>query len=445
MKPTISFNLAARKRKDGTKSVGLCWYHNGIQETPMATGWALLPEEWADMHGRPRSKERKIRAKENRAKLKELEARAIRIVDEMEAYSWPAFKQAWKEPNRDTGNVFWWYYRRIKDLPLKTARGYYDSFRWVYRKATGASPLPFQTIRENPLIRPTKRLAFDTVTIAWLKSLEAGMEKAGRSANTIGIYMRNLRTVFNDARDEGVVSLKQYPFSTDSGRRRYSPPVGRKKPKALTKQQIARLMSCQPENPTERWAVDIFLFGYFANGQDFGDYFRLKWQDRIFDDFLGRYKAIIDRTKTKTTKRAGAPVVIIFNDVCEAVMQRYSVSKDPDDYIFPILKPEWSEEQKTRKIGLALRTINRALKRVARSIGLPEEISSRWARHSHASGLATNSDLTIFDIQQQLGHSSPQTTERYIRSLVGDSRLLEAYDRLKPDLEEVIPAEAAKG
>ena len=137
--------------------------------------------------------------------------------------------------------------------------------------------------------------------------------------------------------------------------------------------------------------------------------------------------------------------MIIFNDVCEAVMQRYSVSRDPDDYIFPILKPEWSEEQKTRKIGSALRTINRALKRVARRIGLPEEISSRWARHSHASGLATNSDLTIFDIQQQLGHSSPQTTERYIRSLVGDSRLLEAYDRLKPDLEEAVSEGASKG
>ena len=444
MKPTISFNLAGRPRKDGSRSVDLCWYHNAVQETPMATGWTLRPEEWADMHGRPRAKERKMRAEENRAKLKELEARANRIVDEMEVYHWPAFKQAWKEPDRDTGNVFWWYYRRIKGLPLKTARGYYDSFRWVYRKATGSNPLPFQAIRETRLIQPTERLAFHAITIAWLKSLETDLEKAGRSANTIGIYMRNLRTVFNDARDEGIVSLKQYPFSTDSGKRRYSPPVGRKKPKALTKQQIAKLMACHPENPTERWAVDLFLFGYFANGQDFGDYFRLKWQDRIFDDFLGRHKAVIDRTKTKTTKRAGAPVVIIFNDVCEAVIQRYSVSRNPDDYIFPVLKPEWNEEQKARKIGSAIRTINRALKRVARRIGLPDEISSRWARHSHASGLATNSELTIFDIQQQLGHSSPQTTERYIRSLVGDSTLLEAYDRLKPDWEEK-PGEAARG
>ena len=137
-------------------------------------------------------------------------------------------------------------------------------------------------------------------------------------------------------------------------------------------------------------------------------------------------------------------MVIIFNDVCEAVIQRYSVSRNPDDYIFPVLKPEWNEEQKARKIGSAIRTINRALKRVARRIGLPDEISSRWARHSHASGLATNSELTIFDIQQQLGHSSPQTTERYIRSLVGDSTLLEAYDRLKPDWEEK-PGEAARG
>ena len=28
----------------------------------------------------------------------------------------------------------------------------------------------------------------------------------------------------------------------------------------------------------------MFLFAYFAGGQDFGDYFRLKWKDRRYDN-----------------------------------------------------------------------------------------------------------------------------------------------------------------
>jgi len=61
--------------------------------------------------------------------------------------------------------------------------------------------------------------------------------------------------------------------------------------------------------------------------------------------------------------------------------------------------------------------------------------ASRWARHSHASQLATNPELTIYDIQEQLGHSSPKTTERYIKSLAEDNRLIDALDGLMPDVE----------
>ena len=350
METTITFNLSWHERQDGKRSVDLYFWQGGKKKV-MATGWKTTQQEWADIHGRPRDNTRKAQAAKNRRKLKAMEEKASRIIADGAA-TFPEFKRAWKEPPADKENVFWWYYRRIRTLGLKTARGYYDSLRWVYHKVAGTYPPTFQDIRSLKSLPPKYRLTFTQIDAAWLKSLESEMKAAGRSDNTIGIYMRNLRTIFNDAKDDGIITLKQYPFSTDSGSRRYSPPSGRKKPKALTKQQIARLMAAKPETPAERWAVDMFLFAYFAGGQDFGDYFRLKWKDRRYDNRIRRYKAAIDRAKTKATKRAGAPVVIIFNAFCESVMERYSLSARPDDYIFPILKPGMNSEEQA-KIGRA--------------------------------------------------------------------------------------------
>lgn len=408
----------------------------------MATGWKITEQQWADIHGRPRDEGRKADAAKNRKKLRQMEQKAMEIISQDEEVTFDEFKKAWKSPPSDKQNVFWWYYRRIRTLSLKTARGYYDSLRWVHHKATRTYPHQFDDIRSLQYLQPAHQLRFRQVTPEWLKSLENEMRQAGRSENTIGIYARNLRAVFNDAIDDGAISQKHYPFSKNSGSRRYSPPSGRKKPKALTRAQLGRMINTSKKTPTERWAVDMFLFAYLAGGQDFGDYFRLKWKDRRYDNRIGRYKAVIDRTKTKKTKRSGAPVVIIFNPVCENIMQRYSLSENPDDYIFPVLKPGMDEEQKAKKVHNAIGTINRALKRVARRCGVPTEISTRWARHSHASALASNPNLTIYDIQEQLGHSSPKTTERYIKSLTSESSILDALDGLMPDKEDGQPGEA---
>jgi len=57
-------------------------------------------------------------------------------------------------------------------------------------------------------------------------------------------------------------------------------------------------------------------------------------------------------------------------------------------------------------------TILRLVKRAAKKAGLSEKISTHWLRHAHSSIASETCPLHI--IQQSLGHSSIQTTSRYL-------------------------------
>jgi integrase/recombinase XerD len=57
-------------------------------------------------------------------------------------------------------------------------------------------------------------------------------------------------------------------------------------------------------------------------------------------------------------------------------------------------------------------TILRIVKKAARKAGLSEKISPHWLRHGHASIAAEKAPLHV--IQASLGHSSIQTTSRYL-------------------------------
>jgi integrase/recombinase XerD len=66
-------------------------------------------------------------------------------------------------------------------------------------------------------------LCFEDLSVEFLKDYEDWMLSRGRSITTVGIHMRTLRAVFNEAIYQEVISKEFYPF----GKRRYQIPVGR--------------------------------------------------------------------------------------------------------------------------------------------------------------------------------------------------------------------------
>ena len=69
-------------------------------------------------------------------------------------------------------------------------------------------------------------------------------EPKGASPTTVGIYLRHLRVVFNDAITDKIISRDTYPF----GKNQYTIPAGRNIKKALPKPVIEQLKHYQPTN-----------------------------------------------------------------------------------------------------------------------------------------------------------------------------------------------------
>lgn len=69
------------------------------------------------------------------------------------------------------------------------------------------------------------------------------MIEKGRSISTVGIYLRTLRTIFNNAIAQGVVRPELYPFA----RREYVIPTDRNMKRALSIDQIRQIFQYKSE------------------------------------------------------------------------------------------------------------------------------------------------------------------------------------------------------
>ena len=104
---------------------------------------------------------------------------------------------------------------------------------------------------------------FTDITVSFLHQYESWMLGLDYSKTTVGIYVRQLRTLFNEAIDKGLLKReKHYPF----GRRKYQPSTSKNVKRSLKLDDVARLYYYQPENKQEQWAKDFWFFSYLANG-----------------------------------------------------------------------------------------------------------------------------------------------------------------------------------
>jgi hypothetical protein len=171
---------------------------------------------------------------------------------------------------------------------------------------------------------------FTEITVSYLYQYEKWMTKRGRSRTTVGIKLRPLRTIFNEAIGLGMIKREYcYPF----GRRKYQIPTGRNIKKALELNDISSIYYHQPECSNEKKAKDYWLFCYFGNGMNPKDMVYLKNKD-IQDGYL-----VFVRAKTeRATRNDPKPIIVYISEDMWEIIQRYR-NKDtsPDAYIFPIM------------------------------------------------------------------------------------------------------------
>lgn len=338
------------------------------------------------------------------AEAKARESRQI-IMQNNRPFTFDRFEKEYLQS--DSGKGFIKIFERcLKDLLREDRIGTYMS----YNNALQA----FKSFRKEKDLSPAD------ITPALLKDFESylskprtiekrkGKVKAGK--NTIAIYIRALKVVYNIAAADNPYLREVYPFATtQSARGKYKiKTAAGKKAIALTAEEIQQFIEAPANEYTPEWkAKHIWLFSFYCQGMNYRDIALLKYQDISHDAI--RYV----RRKTRDTEAHQEQMEVpLLEPIQEIILKIGNADKHQQSYVFGILTDGLSASRQDSLIRQGIKTTNKWLKRYCKAHKLPE-ITTYSARHSYAN-LLKQSGEPVELIRELLGHSDIRTTENYL-------------------------------
>lgn len=241
-------------------------------------------------------------------------------------------------------------------------------------------------------------IPFAEMDIAWLRRYEAFLRRKGLTENTIGIRFRTLRSIYNVAIEEDAVTAELYPFKKLKVSKLHQETAKR----ALSKEDIERVLSYKSTNRYMRFPIDIFAFTYYCGGINFVDIAHLT-KANITDGRL-----IYKRQKTKKL------IKIPLQPQAVALIEKYS--NDESQYLFPILSDfHKTDIQQANRIHKVISKVNERLKQIGKALNLPIALTTYVARHSQATAMK-RAGVSTAVIREIMGHSSERVTQIYLDS-----------------------------
>jgi len=230
--------------------------------------------------------------------------------------------------------------------------------------------------------------------------------KEGSTRTTVGIYLRPLRAIFKKAIKTSIkekITPPDYPFGLEE----YSIPKGKKVKKAFTKEQLSLLFNAKAPTSEQTKARDFWFFSYTCNGMNIKDICMLR-NENMEPESLNFLRA-----KTKRTKEDQSSVNVILTSFAKSIIEKYrTTDTNPKAFVFGILSHTDTEHEKRNKIQAFTRYINQHIKKLAVSVGITNDISTYFARHSFAT-LAIQGGASIEFVSEALSHSDIKTTRGY--------------------------------
>lgn len=356
----------------------------------------------------------RIEHKEVRKKLIALEKSGNDSIENLKRFSFEAFEQAiFKTSKTDHSNVFDLFDEVVKQKisigAISTAEKYSLAKKCVQS---------YLSHKEQK----TESLQIDLIDAKFLQGLSYYCENVkSLSAATIGIYLRNLRSIYRMAIKFGVVNYEMYPFGKDS----FKIPTSRKINKSLTEQELKQLWYAEPVNEKQEFAKDFWFFSYYSYGINTKDVCELK------HDSINANSFYYVRAKTKNTKKERVTKEVPITASLREIIEK---RKKPDSvFLFGVLKENDSPKQKHEKIKRFNKTINRYFREFAAHAGINVELASQLgtyhARHSFATVAIRKGKSTAL-ISEILHDGNLKVTENYINSFPKD-----VFQQLSSDME----------
>jgi integrase len=262
------------------------------------------------------------------------------------------------------------------------------------------------------------------LTTSFLNEFKLYLQKEGCHQNYVYVNLKALRIIIQkDAiREDKILPPEKNPFL-----RFTLPELLPAYKEKLDINEIDKIEALQLQKDTFLYHVrNAFIFSLYNAGIRIGDLLQLRWCNVKEDGRLEYYPG-------KTGKERSIKLLL---QPLKILRLYYSEDAKETDYIFPFLDsnsnhsgmvfPEDFQraspellELLYKKIESQVSMFNQALKTIARKAEIKKNITSRISRHSFAD-IARKKNISVYDIQKMLGHSSVKITEAYLKSLDND-------------------------
>jgi len=250
-------------------------------------------------------------------------------------------------------------------------------------------------------------LSFEEINYNFLTQFENYHLSSGNELNGLAVYMRTIRSIYNQAIKAGGVDKSLYPFAA------YKIKTEPTKKRALDITYLTKIIGLDlTENHPSFDARNYFVVSYMMYGMNFADMAFLQKSD-IANGRI-RYR------RRKTSKLYDIKIGESLAGILTHYIQKTPTSK----YVFPIIKRETAVLQQ-RDIQTARKAFNKNLKDIATLCGIEQNLTSYVSRHSFATQ-AMIQNVPVSAISAMLGHSSLKTTEIYLKGLPSD--ILDDYN-----------------
>lgn len=255
--------------------------------------------------------------------------------------------------------------------------------------------------------RQKKDVKLENVTSNLMKDFQVYLVEKGLKMNTISLYNRVLKAVYNYALDEELIHEDKRPF------RKVFTGAEKTRKRTLGKEALKKIVRANfKSNTSLEFARDMFLFSIYMQGMAFVDIAHLR-KSQIKNKCL-----VYRRSKTNQSLK------IVIQPCAREIIDKWIVDDKDCPYLFPILYNPLKRQE--IQYDTALRTQNKRLERIASWLGMEEPFSSYVARHTWAS-LAKWSGINDTVIGEAMGHNNLATTSIYLASL--DTNVIAAANR----------------
>lgn len=224
-------------------------------------------------------------------------------------------------------------------------------------------------------------LDFKDITYTFLKDFEVYLREKGNGVNTVAKHLRQLRTLVNEAINQGYIHADAYPF------RKFKIKQEKGRHEFLTPDELKKLENLEVSDRKLRHVLDAFLFCCYV-GLRYSDFCQLTPANfiRVNGKRWLHFKSI------KTGIELHLPLHLLFEGKALAILDKYNIAE------FASLGSN-SE-------------VNKCLAQITMIARIKKHITYHTARHTCAT-LLIHQGVPITTVQRLLGHTSVKTTEIY--------------------------------